>query len=155
MFDKIKSGKTYAQAVLRPLGHNCTESSSQNVNKVTDNSTISSRTGQQNRLGKSINNKVPPPPHGGTKYRNNAKVRQGSVAGGWTIDQRQQDPLVLSNKFQMLQNLDEQEHDQATPNVSFGYVSSPIGIKNTKNSKCVRNSPCDNRAKVDDIQELT
>ena len=74
------------------------------------------------------------------------------MAGGWTIDQRQQDPLVLSNKFQMLQNLDEQEHDQATPNVSFGYVSSPIGIKNTK---CVRNSPCDNRAKVDDIQELT
>ena len=154
MFDKIKPGKTYAQAVLSPLGHNCTESRSQNVNKVTDNSTISSRTGQQNRLGKSINNKVTPP-HGGTKYRNNAKVRQSSVAGGWTIDQRQQDPLVLSNKFQMLQNLDEQEHDQATPNVSFGYVSSPIGIKNTKNSKCVRNSPCDNRAKVDDIQELT
>ena len=60
MFDKIKPGKTYAQAVLSPSGHNGTESSSQNVNKVTDNSTNFSRTGQQNRWGKSIKNKVPP-----------------------------------------------------------------------------------------------
>ena len=135
---------------------NDTESESQKARKVIQNFKIRSCTGQHDHnTGQIINNKVAPP-HGGTKHRNIDR-NQCSVTEGRTIDQRQQDPLVLSNKFQKLQHfVDEQEQDQQTPHMSFGSVSSPVGTKNAKELKNVKNnSPCDNRAKVDDIQELT
>ena len=156
MFDKIKPGKTYAQAVLSHAKNNSTESRAKNATKAIDKSRIGSRTGQMKyHMGKVTNNMVAPS-HAGKKYRNQNSVSQRSVAGGWTIDQRQQDPLVLSNRFQMLQNLNEREQDQQTSHVSLGSASSPIGTKNAKNLNCVKNeSPCDNKGKIDDINELT
>ena len=156
-FDKIKPGKIYAQALLSDIKTNHTEMKRQNASKINDNSKTHSLTVQnKHRTVKTAHSKVASP-HVQTEHRNNITVTRCSVTGDRTIDQRQQDPLVLFNKFQMLQYLvDEQEQDQQTPHVSFGSVSLPIGTKNAQKLKCSKNnSSLDSRAIVDDKQDLT
>ena len=132
-FDTIKPGKTYVQALLSDLNNNCKKSKKQNVAKVNDNPKICSlMVHKKHHTVKNTHSKVPTP-HVQTEHPNNVTVTKSSVAGDRTIDQIQQDPLVLSNKFQMLATLvDKQEQDQQTPHVSFGSVSLPIGTKNAK-----------------------
>ena len=155
-FDKIKPGKTYTHALLSDIKTNHTEIKSQNHVKINGNPKIHSLTVQNKYCTAKITNRKVPFPHVQTEHRNNTTVTQCSVAGDRTIDQRQQHPLVLYNRFQMLQLLvDEQEQDQQTPHVSFGSVSLPIGTKNTQKKKCIKNnSPLDSRTIVDDKQEL-
>ena len=155
-FDKIKPGKTYAQALLSDIKTNHTEIKSQNYGKINGNLKIHPLTVQYKYRTAKITHRKAVSPHVQTEYRNNTTVTQCSVAGDKTIDQRQQDPLVLSNRFQMLQFLvDQQEQDQQTPLVSFGSGSRPIGTKNAQKQKCIKNnSPLISRAKVDDKHEL-
>ena len=71
--------------------------------------------------------------------RNKIKVTHDSVTGDKTTYQRQQDQLVLSNRFQMLANLvDKQEQNQQIPHVSLGSVTSPIGTKNVQKGNIVK-----------------
>ena len=155
-FDKIIPGKTYAQALLSENKTNHTQFQSQLYKKVNGTPKISSRTVQKKNRTLQIPQQKVACPHVTNVHRNNTRVTQCSVAGDKTINQRQQDPLVISNRFQMVQFLvDEQEQDQQTPHVSFGSVSLPIGTKNVQKQKCRKNiSPHVSRAKVGDKDEL-
>ena len=133
-FDKIILGKTYAKALLSENKTNHTQFQSQLYEKVNGTPKISSRTVQKKNRTLQIPQQKVACPHVTNVHQNNTRVTQCSVAGDKTIDQRQQDPLVLSNRFQMVQFLvGEQEQDQQTPHVSFGSVSLPIGTKMYRN----------------------
>ena len=157
MFDKITPGKkTYAEALLSNVKSTNKQFSSQTFGQANCTPKAQFRTVKSKIHSTKIPQKQVTCTPVKNVHKNNVKVTQYSVAGDKTIDQRQQDQLVLSNRFQMLQNLvDRQEQDQQTPHMSPGAVSLPIGIKSVqKNKYCKKASPHVSRTLVDNNEEL-
>ena len=156
-FDHIIPGKTYAQALLSNVKANHKHFEISSHGQVVCTPKIHSGIVLNKNHSKKIPQEKVTCPRAKNVHYNNSRVTLYSVAGAPTIAQRQQDQLVLSNRFQMLQCLtDKQEQDQQTPQVSLGSVSLPIGTRTVQKKKCCKNvSPHVSKATVDDKEEVT
>ena len=154
-FDTIVPSKTYAQAL------------STNVNsKVKKFECVSNckKVGEQNRCLDVGKHKAGRPKvletkqiihHGKQCKKNNITDHVGSVAK--TTQQNLQDPLVLSNRFQMLQHfVDNQEQEQQIPHQSSASVQSMLSNRNNvqKNKYSKNNKNYATETQVDDDVEL-